>query len=93
MKLLIYSIFFLSVIVSCGKEEPLTPDNTILIGNFLGCGANAKSVVSRTSLSIPNQIANVQGNSVTINSGIGMINGSLLTIAYGYSFNNQTESC
>ncbi|MBP8034756.1 MAG: hypothetical protein KAZ71_09170 [Bacteroidia bacterium] len=68
-------------------------ESTILISNFLGLGAIAKATVSGTNLSIPNQIVNIQGNSVTINSGSGSLNGSLLTMAYGYSFNNQTENC
>jgi hypothetical protein len=68
-------------------------DKTILLNNFGGTGTSVKAIVNGSTLTLPVQTFSASGVSVTINNGSGALNGTLLTITYGFSIGTFSESC
>lgn len=66
--------------------------NNVVINNFYGVGASVSGVVNGSSINIPNQTVNAQGNAFTF-SGSGQINGNILTLTYNVAVGTDSESC
>ncbi len=66
--------------------------SNVVISNFYGVGASVSGVVNGSSINIPNQTVNAQGNAFTF-SGSGQINGNILTLTYNVAVGTDSESC
>ncbi len=91
-----------SVIESCASgnydytitiTESASDEASVVITNFGAFGSPIVADVSQSEIFVNNQSIQYNGAGLSIQNGVGSINGNNLTITYSYSNAEGTETC